>query len=204
MTNIEILKKFVSGEIPMEAFKEIYFSNQSLQDLLQEKLPQSMLINMIIKANNGDFNKVLHKESWDTKGGKSAIHGYIKMWLKGNAIEFTSTERYTNEFNFLISIMPDYINSSKAEALIDQIALSVPESLGKTKRLKMIKTKIKEAFHLEGCKYPRWAQDTDWPFSKTGKPMKFISQKQERGSDLIELTFEDVDTGERIIVEDLY
>ena len=56
---------------------------------------------------------------------------------------------------------------------------------------------------MEGRKYPRWAQDSDWPFSESGKPMKYISQRNV-DSETIELTFEDVDTGKRSTVIDIY
>ena len=105
-------------------------------------------------------------------------------------------------FNFLLDVMPEYIEGPEAEELVDAIISSLPNDLPKTKRIKEAKEKIKEAFHLGGGKYPRWAQSGEWPFSKTGKPMKFVSQKRKRDSELTEHTFEDVDTGERVIVED--
>lgn len=202
MDNIEILKSFVSGKITIEEFKEIYHSNKSLQDLLQDKLPQSMLINIDIKANSNNINEVLHKKSWNTKGGQCSIHGFIEMWLKGNHIDIIPTTIYDDEYKFLISIMPNYINGGKAETLIDEIVKSVPEDIGRTKRIKTIKEKIKEAFHLQDGKRPIWPQDTEWPFSKTVKPLKYISRRTD--GDLVQLTFKDVDTGELVIVEDYY
>ncbi|MCL2678098.1 MAG: hypothetical protein FWE85_03490 [Clostridiales bacterium] len=105
-------------------------------------------------------------------------------------------------FNFLLDVLPEYIVGNEAEELVDAIISSLPNDLPKTKRIKEAKEKIKEAFHLGGGKYPRWAQDGEWPFSKTGKPMKFVSQKRKRDPELTEHTFEDVDTGERLVVED--
>lgn len=51
-------------------------------------------------------------------------------------------------------------------------------------------------------KYPRWAQDTDWPFSATGKPLKYIGRK--RDGDLVLYIFMDVDTQEIVTVEEYY
>ena len=201
MTNIEILQAFVSGEMPFEEFKEIYFSNQSLQDFLQEKLPKSMLEVKFADFSKG-INSVLQKKSWDTKFGKLGIHCIIKMWLKENSIDFTSTEVYHDEYSFLIKVMPDCVHGDKAEALVDNIIQGVPEAIGKAKRIKEIKGKIKDAFHLNDGKKPRWPQDTDWPFSKSGKPLKYVSQKSD--GDLVMLTFTDVDIGETVVVEDYY
>lgn len=62
---------------------------------------------------------------------------------------------------------------------------------------------VRKSFHIEGRKYPRWAQDSDWPFSESGKPMKYIRQWN-KSSEEIKLLFEDVDTGKRSIVIDIY
>lgn len=202
MDYIELLKKFVSGEISIKEFEQVYFSDEGLQQYLQEKLPESMVGYAQVRWNNGDINLALRKEKWNTKRGRFVVQILIHIWLQGNAIECEATPVYHEESSFLIGVMPDYINGEQAEALVDEIIQSVPETMPKTKRIKEIKAKIKEAFHLEDRKYPRWAQDTDWPFSKTGKPLKYVSQKTD--GDLVKLKFIDVDTGEETIVEDFY
>ena len=108
----------------------------------------------------------------------------------------------SDRFRFLLEILPDYIHGTQAEELVDKIINSVPESMPKGKRIKEIKEKIKQAFHLDGKKYPRWWQNTDWPFSKTGKPKRFVSQGQGCHEEITEYIFEDVDTGERETVID--
>ena len=73
--------------------------------------------------------------------------------------------------------------------------------MGKTKRKKAAREKIKELFHIEGRKYPRWAQESEWPMGKNS-PMKFIRQKQDE--DQVLFWFEDVDTGEERVIEQFY
>lgn len=124
---------------------------------------------------------------------------------RGNilSIEDTNTfSKYYDNFGFLIDVMPEYISGRQAEIFVAEIIQSVPETMSKTRRLKEIKAKIRNAFHVEDRKYPRWAQDTDWPFSQTGKPLKYIARKM--NGDLVQHTFIDVDTGEETIVEEFY
>ena len=202
MDYIEVLKNFVSGQISFEEFESIYYSEEKLQQFLQEKLPESMIDYAEVRWNNGNINLALKNENWRTKSGRLGIQILIKIWLQRNSIDCKTTSIYLEESSFLKDVMPDYINGEQAESLIDEIIQSIPETMPKTKRIKGIKAKIKEAFHVEDRKYPRWAQDTDWPFSKTGKPLKYVSRKTD--GDLVQHTFVDVDTGEETIVEEFY
>ena len=99
---------------------------------------------------------------------------------------------------YVLSMCPDYICGAKAKELVE-IIIDENSKLSQ----KEIKEKIKETFHIEKGKYPRWAQDSEWPFSETVKPMKYISQRN-KNSEVIELIFEDVDTGKRVTIKDIY
>lgn len=128
------------------------------------------------------------------------LHGLIYRLVKNafpnEALSYDET--LGNRFDYLLDVRPTYIGGEKADTLIEKIIEENPKSSKKD-----VKVKIKQAFHIEGNKYPRWAQEPEWPFSDIGKPMKYISQKR-INSEVIELTFEDVDTGERKVVTDIY
>ncbi|MDE6058807.1 MAG: hypothetical protein K2G44_02080 [Clostridia bacterium] len=201
MDYTEILKKFVSGEITIEEFREIYFNNVEIQQFLQDNLPDKMLKTYGgLKLSNGDFNEVLKAYHWGTKFGNYGVQCCIKRWLSDNSIDCVVTPTYQDDFEFLLDIMPDYINGVEAERLIESICQSAPQNLGKTKYRRLIKEKIKEAFHIQDGKYPKWVQHTDWPFSPIGKPLKYLSTKKD--GDLIQYTFVDIDTGNITIVEE--
>lgn len=202
MDYISILKGYVEGTVTVDELKKIYFSDMNLQKYLNDNLPTNIRNYAGVRVSNGDINQVFKHFHWGTAFANSSLQDYIGRWLQGNDINFNPTPVYKDRFKRLLEIMPDYIEGEQAESLIEELIQSVPEDLPKTKRKKLIKEKIKEAFHLEGRKYPHWAQSTDWPFSKCGKPLKYISQKTD--GDLVELTFQDVDTGEIILVEDFY
>ena len=87
--------------------------------------------------------------------------------------------------------------------IIDRIIAEVPENMPKTKRKKLVKDKIKEAFHVTGRSYPRWIQSPEWPMSG-GVPMKFVGTVIKCGGEVYEHHFADVETGERCTVEEAF
>jgi hypothetical protein len=95
------------------------------------------------------------------------------------------------------------VEESKLQAILD---LNGTDVNGKNKRIKEVKSRIKEAFHVSGIIYPRWVQEAEWPLSASGKPMKFVGQKRKKGKEYEGMLytlfyFEDVDTGEERVVE---
>ena len=114
----------------------------------------------------------------------------------------------SEKHSFLLDACPEYIGGTEVEeaGIIEDILDSVPETLPKTKRIKEVKSRIKEAFHVSGIIYPRWVQEAEWPVSPSGKPMRFVKQKRKKGKEYENMLytlfyFEDVDTGEERIVE---
>ena len=114
----------------------------------------------------------------------------------------------SEKHSFLLDACPEYIGGVEVEeaGIIEDILDSVPETLPKTKRIKEVKSRIKEAFHVSGIIYPRWVQEAEWPLSPSGKPMRFVKQKRKKGKEYENMLytlfyFEDVDTGEERIVE---
>lgn len=194
MDYIQLLKGYVEGTVSVEEFQRIYFSDPDLQKFLNDNLPESIRNYAGIRASNGDFNEVLKHFHWGTAFANSSLQDYIGRWLRGNGVDFDPTPVYQAKFEQLLDVMPDYIEGAQAELLVEEIMQSVSPDLPKTKRIKLIKEKIKQSFHLNDGKIPRWVQGSDWPFGKTGKPLKYISRK--RNGELTVFLFQDVDTEE--------
>ena len=121
---------------------------------------------------------------------------------------FVRDNTLSEKHSFLLNACPEYIGGVEVEeaGIIEDILDSVPEALPKTKRIKEVKSRIKEAFHVSGIVYPRWVQEAEWPVSPSGKPMRFVKQKRKKGKEYENMLytlfyFEDVDTGEERIVE---
>lgn len=194
MDYIPFLKGYVEGTVPVEELQRVYFSDAALQKFLIDNLPDSLRNYCEVRFCNGDINEVFHHFHWGTAFVNSSLQDYLGRWLKGNGIAFTPTSVYRDKFEQLLDVLPDYIEGAQAESLIEKIIQSVPPELAKTKRKKLIKEKIREAFHLQDGKRPHWVQGSDWPFGKTGKPLKYLSRKTE--GELTVFLFLDVDTEE--------
>ena len=117
-------------------------------------------------------------------------------------------EALEQKASFMMDVCPEYIEGHEIDeaGIIEALIEQVPESLPKSKRKKQIKELIKKEFHIEGTKYPRWVQGGEWPVSKSGKPMRFIEQKQKKGKEYAEMLytqffFEDVETGEIRVID---
>ena len=109
-----------------------------------------------------------------------------------------------DKFNFLLDACPEYLNSIEIEnsGILDQLMEEFPETMPKSKRIKAFKSRLKEMFYIEGQKYPRWIQDSEWPLSKTGKPTKFLRQKSK--GEVTYYYFLDVDSNEEIEIMQAY
>jgi len=192
MDYIQLLKGYVEGVVSTEEFQRIYFSDLKLQKYLNDNLPTSIRNYAGIRMSNGDINEVFKHFHWGTAFANSSLQDYVGRWLRGNGIIFNPTSVYKDKLEQLLEVMPDYIEGIQAEVLVEKIIQSIPVDLAKTKRNKLIKEKIKEVFHLNDGKRPYWVQGSDWPFSKTGKPLKYISRKTD--GELTVFVFKDVDT----------
>lgn len=112
----------------------------------------------------------------------------------------------SKKFDFMLDACPESVDGPEVEQVIEDIFESIPADLSKTKRVKMFKDKIKEVFPTAGGKWPRWVQDSEWPLGSGGRPMRFIEQKRKNGKEYADMLythyiFEDVDTGERRVID---
>ena len=111
------------------------------------------------------------------------------------------TSFYDDETDFYLATIGDYLGGEEVDQLINEVLSKYPPAMGKTKRKKAAKAALREAFHIQPGKYPRWAQEADWPMGKNS-PMEYLGQH--RDGELVALRFRDVDTGEVRVVEQFY
>ena len=93
------------------------------------------------------------------------------------------------------------LGGPEVDDLIRQIVDEYRDVRPAKERNKLLKQKLKEAFHLKPRKKPDWAQEPEWPMGEHS-PMEFVAKEQE--GDLVRYLFRDVDTGEERTVEQYY
>ena len=143
---------------------------------------------------------------WTYVNIQSWLYQLIKEFYPEETVE--KDESIYEKASFIMDVCPEYIEGHELDeaGIIEQIIERVPETLPKSKRAKQIKELIKKEFHISGMRYPRWVQGGEWPVSKSGKPMRFVKQKCQKGKGLENMLytiyiFEDVDTLEQRIIE---
>ena len=158
-----------------------------------------------------DVRRMAERQKTTTRlGYQLNLQGWL-YWLMEQLFPeeiFVRDNTLSEKHSFLLDACPEYIGGVEVEeaGIIEDILDSVPETLPKSKRIKEVKSRIKEAFHVSGIVYPRWVQEAEWPVSPSGKPMRFVKQKRKKGKEYENMLytlfyFEDVDTGEERIVE---
>ncbi len=111
--------------------------------------------------------------------------------------------QYSDAYRFAIEVIPEYLEGGESEKYIQTHIIPLfPETMKKAERKKAIKAKIKEDFKSEKG-YPCWAQESEWPMDKEGKPCTYIGKGKSEG-DLRRFRFRDETTGEEVIVEQFY
>ena len=91
---------------------------------------------------------------------------------------------------------------SEATLFIEkEIFSKLPLNISKTEKKKFIKNRFKELFHIEWNKYPRWIQSAEWPI-RNDTPCKYI--KQRKIGEKIQYIFQDINSGEKILIEQFY
>lgn len=111
--------------------------------------------------------------------------------------------KYSDAYSFAIEVIPEYLEGGESEKYIQKHIIPLfPETMKKSERKKAIKAKIKEVFKSEKG-YPCWAQASEWPMDKEGKPCTYIGKGKSEG-DLRRFRFRDETTNEMIVVEQFY
>ena len=217
MENIkQYIIDFIEGRADADQFMNDCETDPTILDWVQTLVPEGKMLDTDSEFHleNGKVTytkkqvpytirehwKSLTMPSYGRTGIKQNIQWHLYTMLKEAfpEEEITFNDYLDKKFGLILDVCPFYICGRQAEALVEKIIDENPKASKKA-----LKEMVRKSFHIEGRKYPRWAQDSDWPFSESGKPMKYISQRNV-DSETIELTFEDVDTGKRSTVIDIY
>ena len=218
---MQLVLDFVEGKVDCETFKKAWYADPSighwLDQLVDLKSPlppewDNLPYSPYRKAihNHYDGSALAFIQASDNDPNKDKYAKWVHIGWRFHVIaavvvvaypHIVPTSFYDDEQNFYMNAVGDYIGGVEVEGIIGETIAKFPASLGKTKRKKEAKAAIRALFHVEGCKYPRWVQEPEWPMGKL-TPMAYVSQK--RSGELVRFMFRDVDTEEIRIVEQLY
>ena len=147
------------------------------------------------------FRMVTHDV--ETASGASAFYSEVYEIYTQIDQSVPFFHKYSDAYSFAIEVIPEYLEGGESEKYIQTHIIPLfPETMKKSDRKKAIKAKIKEDFKSEKG-YPCWAQESEWPMDKEGKPCTYIGKGKSEG-DLRRFRFRDETTGEEVIVEQFY
>ena len=151
------------------------------------------------------LNYEFRMDTHDVETASGALKFYSDVYdiyyQLDQSIEYCN--RYHEAYSFSIDVIPEYLSGGDAEKYIQKHIIPLfPGTMKKTERKRAIKAKIKEVFKSEKG-YPCWAQSSEWPMDKEGKPATYVG-KGKREGDTIRFRFRDECTGEIIVVEQFY
>lgn len=110
--------------------------------------------------------------------------------------------KYDDDYYLSLDYIPEYLDGEEVSIYIEkEIFNKIPLNFTKAQKKKYIKEECKKLFHIEGNKFPRWAQSCEWPL-RNGIPCKYI--KQRKIGEMFQYYFLDVITNEEIIIEQYY
>ena len=220
---MQIVLDYITGKGNSETFKKAWYSNPEiglwLEHLIDLKsplpdewnnAPLGMYRIMLNKHYDGSLLQCIESSEKFNAEHRTKLPKWLDIGWHFDLIasiiviafpEIIPTSFYEEERDFYMNAVGDYIGGPEVENLIAQIIQQFPPTMPKTKRKKEAKAAVKSLFHLNGAKYPQWVQEPEWPMGKHS-PMVYLSRK--RNGELVQFLFQDIDTNEIRIVEQLY
>lgn len=141
-----------------------------------------------------------------TLGARLNLHGWITDMLERFRpdLSFTPDDSLEKLHDLLLSACPECVDGPEVWAcgILERLVGELPEGLRRPQRVKLLKERIAQAFHLAPkAKRPRWLQNPDWPVHE-GRPMRFLRTEKQHGGEKLLHHFIDDETGMERVVED--
>ena len=211
---------FIEERVDVKDFLHEIKNNPSIFDWLQSLIPEGEMMqeayydyenhkNVIVEipyTAKGMYERLFRYGGETNVGNQLNLHHWVYKLVQDAFPQehFEYGQTLNKKFNFMLEACPEYLLSTDIESsgILEELLEEFPETMPKTKRIKAFKEKLKGMFFIEGQKYPRWIQASEWPLSKTGKPTKFLRQKSK--GEISFYYFLDVDTNEEIEIMQAY
>ncbi len=141
-----------------------------------------------------------------TLGYRLSLHSWITDLMQRHRpdLEFTPDTSLESLHDLLLTACPDCVDGPEVWAcgILESLVAGLPEGLKHSQRVKLLKERIAETFHLgPKAKRPRWLQSPDWPVYE-GRPMRFLRTEKQHGGEVLLHHFLDDMTGTERVIED--
>lgn len=215
---LEMIKLFMSGEMDIKTFSAYFKSDDGLRSAIDDLLPVEAIDNREHECWNWKKTGIsfdVYREygfscsrlikricRFDNSPGDNLNFFYdIQCVFEYRYTDFKCTNLYDEIHDLYLDAINDCFEGPEVDHLVEAIINEFLDMRPKTARKKAAKEKVKEVFHVENNKRPRWIQGAEWPMG-TNSPMKYLDRKT-NGEEVL-FRFVDVDTGEERIVSQFY
>ena len=219
---MQIVFDFMAGDVPFDEFWTVFRENpevrlwvDQLSDFQSDPPPQitrDSMLRALYRATQNVYNgHILGMLEKDVQSPEyKHIHNAIKQYCIFSTIETAilaaypdtkCSRRYKQNREYYDKALGRSIGGNEVMGYAASILDQFPVTMKAVDRLKAGKEALWAAFHIKDRKFPRWAQEADWPMGKNS-PMEYLGQR--RDGELVALRFRDVDTGEIRVVEQFY
>ena len=198
---IDILVSFAEGKLSSKDFEQEIYTNKKLEELLSDKT-----VNWYgTYFHNSTPFLFLAEQNYNNAGGRLNAQGAVKLFLEKMNIVVNSTDKYSEEYNLLLSTSPKYLDIDPN--FFEKYILPTDISLSKTDKKQIIKKNIEQLFKYQ-TKPPKWIQNPNW-LIKNDKPMYFLGQVDIKNCNLFHddgsvYIFVDTETGSIETIKQFY
>lgn len=203
---------FARGKLTFDEFELLFGQYPQIWDRVQELLTEELIQNpghpfwsrsnrMRLESSNFSVMGAALAFGWD-EYGKRVAHGLISDLAEYTFPGFRRRNPPEQSLDTLLEKLGlEALGGAEVDGLVEQILLEGMDITPAKERNKLLKQRLKDAFHLNPRKKPDWAQEPAWPMGKSS-PMEYLSA-QRQGERMCYL-FRDADSGEEKTVEQLY
>lgn len=216
-----LVEQVLTGNIDMEQFLKKLQDDPELQEYIRRLVPEEAkedpshvfwksVSYPSVKRDHFDYYRFIFRmansDLWashpDIRIGKYLnIFSLLKKAYLYYYPDIVCTRRYEDVFDVYLDAVGDCFEGPEVCARVEQIILDTMQLSAKSKRVKQARTVLRDVFHIEGSKRPRWIQGPEWPIGSRS-PMQFTGQK--KAGETVDYTFQDVDTGDIRTIRQYY
>lgn len=194
---LEIIKKFVEGDMPIQHFKDICKSDSSMREFIKNYKDMN-----IGEKFHYDMLDMIDNCNWNNARQQFKVQIIFSDFLGLNNItDFSATDLYLNKFCFYNDLVPDWLSDDAMEYVDDEIISKAPIDLPEKDKKKWIKKQIKETFKYEK-RPPEFAQSGIWPQDEDGNFLVF--RKQIEDGEKVTYVFVDPKTKQEYTFEEMF
>lgn len=162
---LQVLKSFVEGILTSKEFEQQLYKSNELAELLSTET---------IHYNWADIDVFLYvtEQNYNNAGGRLNALEVIKLFLEKKGIQINASQKYSEEYDLLLSTSPEYIDVDPD--FFEKYILPNDPWLSKSEKKEFIKNKYAELFKYHS-KPPKWIQNPHWLINNN-KPLFFLGQ----------------------------